>query len=454
MIRLPTISLFAIPSSMIRSAAIAAAVLGSALLAPLPALAVEIERVVAPDTGVEALLVEDRANPIVTLRVAFPRGALIERQGEEGLVNLLSTMLDEGAGDLDAAAFQDRLDRLGVRFSASSGPEGFRVGVSALEDRFPQAVELLADALGAPRFDPEPLARMKRQVASSLHASRATPRAAAGERVRGLIWGDHPYSRSADGEPAVIEGATADDLRAVANRLFVRDGAAVAAVGAIDGNELADAVDRVFAALPDASGARDVPPAEPALGLNETLRLPGAQASIRVVLPAPRREDDDFFAAYLVNHILGGGSFTSRLYSELREERGLTYGASSGIRARDAGATWTASVSTRPENTDVARDLLLGEIERMALEGPTAEELAAAKAFVSGSYAINNLDSSGAVAGVLLGIQENDLGLDYIDRREGLIDAVTLEDARRVAARYLGAEPTVITVVPDGFGEG
>ena len=188
-----------------------------------------------------------------------------------------------------------------------------------------------------------------------------------------------------------------------------------------------------------------------AVGIGK-LTLPGGQASIQVVLPAPKRDEEDFFAAHLVNHVLGGGTFTSRLYRELREERGLTYGASSGIRARDAGATWSASVSTRPENAEVARDLLLTEIERMATEGPTEEELAAAKAFVTGSYAISNLGSSGAVAGVLLGIQDHDLGLDYISRREELIDAVTIEDARRVAARYLGAEPTVITVMPEARG--
>ena len=437
---------------MIRAPMRTLAFTGALLLAALPARAVEIETVTGPETGVEALLVEDRTNPIVTLRIAFPSGALIEREGEEGLVNLLSAMLDEGAGDLDAAAFQDRLDRLGVRFFASSGAEGFRVGVSALEDRFDEAVDLLADALAEPSFDAEPLARMKRQIVSSLTASRATPRAQAGARVRELIWGDHPYARDTDGEPAVIAAATADDLEAMRERLFVRDGTAVAAVGAIDAEGLAGAVDTVFARLAERGDADPVPPASPNFGLDETLTLPTGQASIRVTLPAPSREDDDFFAAYLVNHVLGGGTFTSRLYDELREKRGLTYGASSGISTREGAATWSASVATRPDNVEEARAILLDEIERMAADGPTREELDAAKAFVTGSYAINNLDSSGAVAGVLLGIQEYDLGLDYITAREALIDAVTVEDARRVAARYLGAEPTIITVLPEGEG--
>ena len=437
---------------MIRSLAVAGALALSASMAILPARAVEIEEVTAPWTGVTALLVEDRTNPIVTLSIAFEGGALVEREGEEGLVNLLSTMLNEGAGDLDSAAFLDRLDELGVRFSASSSAEGFRVGVSALEDRFDEAVELLADALAEPRFDPEPLGRMKRQLVSSLRASQSTPRAEAGQRVRELVWGEHPYARDVDGDPDVIAAATVGDLEALRERLFVQENASVAAVGAIDADGLARAVDAIFTGLAETGDAEPVPPVEPVLGLDETLTLPTGQASIRVVLPAPAREDEDFFAAYLVNHVLGGGTFTSRLYEELREKRGLTYGASSGLSLRDGTATWNASVSTRPNNVEEARDILLGEIERMAAEGPTAEELEAAKAYVKGSYAINNLGSSGAIAGVLLGIQERDLGLDYIDRREALIDAVTPEEAKAAAARYLGVEPTVITVLPEADG--
>ena len=437
----PSVSWPRLARSILAAAAIAVATV-------LPARAFEIEEVTAPGTGVTAFLVEDRTNPIITLRIAFKGGALIEREGEEGLVNLLSGMLDEGAGELTSEEFQRRLDERGIRFSASSGREGFRVGVTALEDRFDEAVELLASALAEPRFDAEPLARMKRQIAGSLRASRATPRAEASREVRELIWGEHPYARSASGEPEIIEAATPEALRGVSRRLFTRDNAVVGAVGAIDAGGLADALDTVFADLPEAGERLDLPAAEPTLGVERDIALPGGQVSIQVVLPAPLREEDDFFAAYLVNHVLGGGTFTSRLYNELREKRGLTYGASSGIATLDRGATWTAGVQTRPENAGEARRILLGEIERMAKDGPTEAELEAAKAYVKGSYAINNFGSSSAVAGVLLGLQESDLGIDYIDRRGALIDAVTIEDARAAAARYLGAEPTVIVTRP------
>ena len=437
--------------TFLRSAVAALLVaLGAALASP--ALAIDIVEIDGPETGVPGLLVEDRANPIVTLRIAFDGGSLIERTGEEGLVNLLSTMLDEGAGDLDSETFQERLDALGVRFSADAQRESFRLGVSALEGRFDEAIELLALAMNEPRFDAEPLARMKRQLASSLDARNGTPRARTQREVAALVWGDHPYARSADGDAEVVRSADPDALRAIRERLFARDNATVAMVGAITPEEAAAAIDRLFAGLPESSGVEPVPPAAPRLGLDETFEVPGQQASLQVVLPAPKREDEDFFAAFLVNHVLGGGTFTSRLYDELREKRGLTYGAGSGIATREAGATWNASVSTRPENAEEARRILVAEIERMAREGPTEEELEAAKAFVKGTYAINNLSSSASVAGVLLGIQRADLGTDYIDRREALIDAVTIEDARRVAAEYLAAEPTIITVMPETAG--
>ena len=431
---------------MIRSLLVSAT-----LLVATPALAVEIVPVEGPETGVPGLLVEDRTNPIVTLRMSFEGGALAEREGEDGLVRLLSSLMDEGAGDLDAAAFQDRLDQLGVRFFASGGGS-FRIGFSVLSDRFDEAVELVAAALNEPRLDPGPVARMKRQLASSLRASENTPRAEAGRRVARLVWGDHPYGDDRSGDPAVIEAATADDLRGMLDRIVARDNATVAAVGAIDERQLEAAIDRIFADLPETADVPEIADTAPALGVEETLTLPGAQASLRVVLPAPKRDDPDFFAAYLVNHVLGGGTFTSRLYEELREKRGLTYGAGSGIRPRDAASSWSASVSTRPDNLEEARAIMLGEIERMAREGPTEEELEAAKAYVKGAYAISNLDSSGSVAQVLLGIQEQDLGIDYIDRRGALIDAVTIEDARRVAAKYLSDEPTIITVLPKGQG--
>ena len=421
-----------------------------ALLAGLaaPAGAVEIVEVEGLQTEVPALLVEDRSVPIVTLRLAFEGGSLIEEEGEEGLVNLLSTMLNEGAGDLTGPEFQQRLDELGIHFFASAGREGFRVGVSALESRFDEAVELLALALNEPRFDAEPLERMKGQIVSSLRASRATPRAEVSRELRELIWGNHPYARPSGGEPDVIETATAGDLREMTERLFTRDNAIVSAVGAIEPEELATAIDRIFKDLPEEGEMIDVPLASPALGLEREIALPGSQASVQVTLPAPLREDDDFFAAYLVNHVLGGGTFTSRLYEELREKRGLTYGAGSSISTFDHGASWSAGVQTRPDNVDEVKRILLSEIERMATEGPTAEELERAKAYVKGSYAINNLDTSRSVAGVLLAIQEGDLGIDYIDRREDLIDAVTVEDAKAAAAKYLGAKPTVIVTVP------
>ena len=414
----------------------------------IPAWAVDIVEVEGPQTGVSALLVEDRSVPIVTLRLSFRGGSLIEKEGEEGLVELLSTMMNEGAGDLTGPEFQERLDELGIRFFASAGRESFRVGVSALETRFDEAIELLALALNDPRFDAEPLGRMKEQLSSSLRASRATRRSEVSQELRELIWGDHPYARPSGGEPDVIEAATADDLRGLSERLFARDNAVVGAVGAIDPEQLASAIDRVFADLQKKADTIDVPFASPTLGLEREIALPGSQAAVQVTLPAPMREDEDFFAAYLVNHVLGGGTFTSRLYEELREKRGLTYGAGSSIATYDYGANWSAGVQTRPDNVDEVRRILLSEIERMAREGPTKEELERAKAFVKGSYAINNLNTSRSVAGVLLAIQEGDLGLDYIDRREDLIDAVTIEDAKAAAAKYLGAEPTVIVTLP------
>jgi zinc protease len=165
-------------------------------------------------------------------------------------------------------------------------------------------------------------------------------------------------------------------------------------------------------------------------------------------MPGKKREDRDFFAAYLVNHILGGGTFSSRLYSEIREKRGLTYGIGSSIVTQDHTAYIGAGFGTRSDQAADALELTLAEIEKMAKEGPSPEELELAKKYVIGSYAINNLDTSSKIADVLVGLQSSGLGINYIDDRVEYINSVTLEDAKRVAAEMLSGKPTVITIGP------
>ena len=262
------------------------------------------------------------------------------------------------------------------------------------------------------------------------------------------LFGEHPYSRRSAGNEESIELITREDIVAMYKRLFTRDHLTVGVVGAISETELKHALDLIFSELPLESETVSVAIVEPRLGETVTIDMPVPNTNISLVYKGLRRDDPDFFAAHLMNHILGGGTFSSRLYSEVREKRGLAYGVYSGIATYENTAYLTAGTSTRADNQVEAIRIIRDEIRKLAEAGVTEAELDAAKKFVIGSYAINNLDTSGKIARVLVAIQTQKLGNDYIDKREALINNVTLEDVNRIAKELLSVEPTQVVVGP------
>jgi zinc protease len=204
----------------------------------------------------------------------------------------------------------------------------------------------------------------------------------------------------------------------------------------------------VFGGLPEKAALAAVPEAQVKFGERIEVEDTGTQTMLALAYPGVKRDSPEFFASYLMNHILGGGSFSSRLYDEVREKRGLSYSVGSSMSSLDRAAYLTASSSTVAERADETLSIMQSEIARMASEGPTEAELDAAKKYVIGSYAINNLDTSADIASVLVTIQTERLGADYLDRRAGIINAVTIEDVRAAARRLLSVTPTIVVVGP------
>ena len=398
--------------------------------------------------GVEAWLVEDYSVPIVTIRFAFDRGSAADPQGKEGLANLMTSLFDEGAGDLDSEAFQIRLDDAGAEMSFSAGRDNIYGSMRVLAESRPEAFDLLRLAVTQPRFDAAPVGRMKSQVVAGIRASENDPNTLAGRRWLRALYGDHPYARPSDGTEETLNTITPDDLRTFLRDTFVRDGLHVAVVGAIDAQTLAGELDRVFGELPDSSTLPPVPDVVQKLDQEVRYDYPLPQARLRLSYPGLSRDDPDFFAAALVNHILGGGSFTSRLFKEVREQRGLAYDINSGLSTFQHTNALMIGTSTRADKAEETLGVIREVVRRMAEEGPTAEELEAAKKYVIGAYAVNNLNSSASIAATLVELQTDDLGIDYIDRRAALINAVTLEEAKAVARRLLSAEPAVLVIGP------
>lgn len=409
--------------------------------------AVDIQEV-RSDGGITAWLVEDYTVPLIAIRFNFEGGTAQDPAGKEGLANLMSGLFDEGAGELDSDAFQLALDDAGAEMRFNAGSDGMAGSMRMLAEKRDEALGLLRLAINEPRFDQAPLDRIRAQIVAGIVAKARDPEQMAGIAFAKALYGDHPYARRAEGTQETLATVTAADLHAAHKRLFARDNLKIGVVGAIDAATLRGVLDRLFGSLPAKAELADIPDIAPKLDQVVRVDYPLPQTTIHLAYPGIKRDDPEFFAAYLMNYTLGGSTFTSRLFSEVREKRGLAYGIDSSLsnlRHAESLAIGTGTASARAAETlGVIRDV----VKRLAEEGPTEAELEAAKRYLVGSYAINNLDSSSAIAQTLVQLQVEDLGIDYIERRAGLIEAVTREQAAAAARRLLTAEPAVLLLGP------
>jgi len=417
-------------------APLALALVGFVAGAPA-ASAMKIEKIVSP-SGIEAWLVREQATPLVALNYAFHGGSSQDAPEKSGTANLVADMLDEGAGDLDSKAFHERLEQRAIEMSFRVGRDYFFGSVRTLNEHRDEAFDLLRLALTKPRFDADALERVRGQELAGLRRETTNPNELASRAWWSAAFPGHPYGRETKGSLETVPRITADDLRDYVRRAFARNELTISIVGDVDAKEAGELIDRAFAGLPAKNDLKPVPEATPrGLGRRIVINLDVPQAVVTFGGTGIERNDPDFMAAYIVNHILGGGTFSSRLYREVREKRGLAYGVSDNLVWFKRAAVVLGGTATRADRTADALQIIEQETKRMAEEGPTPEELAAAKSFLKGSYALS-LDTSGKIAAQLTQIQLDKLGMDYIDRRGAMIDAVTIEDAKRVAKRLYG----------------
>lgn len=425
---------------------------GILLLVPaLSARAVEVQQVTSPG-GITAWLVEDHSNPILSLEMAFVGGAALDPEGQEGLAYLVSGLIDEGAGDLDSQAFQETLENLAISLSFDTGMESFRGSLRTLTENRDTAFELLRLALSQPRFDDEPVARIRSQVQVQLAQDTENPNVIARRALRQIMFPDHPYSRPVHGTPESIDAIGVDDMKRFVAERFAIDVLKIAVVGDVTAEELGPLLDHAFLGLPSEAAPSDVPDIEPqGKGQVVVIERDLPQSVMLFAQGGLKRKDPDFYAAYVANHILGGGGFSSRLYDEVREKRGLAYSVYSYLQPMEHSATIQGGVATANARVGESLAVIREEWARMGESGPTAEEVDDAKTFLTGSYPLR-FSSTGNIAGMLLGIQLDDLGIDYVNLRNDLIEAVSTEQAQRVARELFRPEDLTVVIVgrPDG----
>ena len=402
------------------------------------ASAMTIEKIVSP-SGIEAWLVREKSVPLTTLNYSFHGGTSQDEADKAGTAHFAADLLDEGAGELDSKTFHERLENRAIELGFQVGRDYFHGSLRALNEHRDEAFDLLRLALTKPRFDAEAVERVREQELSVLRRDTTSPNDLASRRWWQTAFPGHPYGRETKGTLDTMARVTADDLRDYVRRVFARNELKVSIVGDVDEKTAGELIDRAFGGLPAKNDLKPVANATPAgLGRRIVIDVDVPQAVVTFGGPGVARSDPQFMAAYIVNHILGGGSFSSRLYREVREKRGLAYGVSNSLVWFRHAAVVLGGTAVQADRTADALAVIEQETKRMAENGPTAEELATAKSFLKGSYALT-LDTSGKIAAQLTQIQIDNLGIDYIQRRSSLIDAVTIEDAKKAARRLYGA---------------
>jgi zinc protease len=407
---------------------------------------VEIQQFVTPG-GVSVWLVSEPSIPILSVAMAWEGGSAADPDGLEGLADAVVYHMNEGAGELDSLAYQTRMEELNMSFGCSASDDWTSCSASMLTDNAADAMDLVALSFESPRFDDGPFARFVREREVSLNTRETNARYLANRAKAQALYPDHPYARETSAES--IAALTPDLARDHMRQLMVKDRLIVTAVGAVTPEELAPMIDKVAANLPDSSDLPEIP--EISFTTDDTfdpiiVDLPQPQSLVNFVAPGLKREDPDFFSAYVLNYTFGGGGFGSRLMDTLRVEKGLTYGVYTWLTFSDNIQTWSGSGQTKNESAGEFIEALMAETAKIGEAGITEEELADAKAYLTGSYPLA-FDSNAKIAGQMMTVRQEELGIDYFDRRNTLIDAVTLEDVNRVAAEFLQPENFSVIVV-------
>ncbi len=424
-----------------RTALILAAGLAFVPLTSTPShAAAKIQHLVSPG-GIEAWFVQDATVPLIAMEYAFGGGASQDPAGKSGVASLVGDLLDEGSGDLDSKTFHERLDRRAIELSFSATRDYFRGSLRMLKDTRDEAFDLLRMSLTSPHFDSEDVERIRSQVISNLQSDTASPTALAGRKFLEMAYGDHPYGRPADGSLQSIPTITIPDLKDYVHRVLAKDTLRVAVVGDVDADTLGKLLDRTFGSLPAKASLTPVPDiVATAPPQRAFIPLDVPQTVVTFGGPGIMRHDPQFMAAYVVNHILGGGTLSSRLYHEVREKRGLAYSVYESLLWMQHSALFIGNTGTRADRAGETVDAITKEVRRMGEDGPTQQELDEAKSYLKGSQMLA-LDTSSKLASAMLQYQLDGMPIDYIEKRNAIVDAVTLDDAKAVAKRLWGARP-------------
>jgi zinc protease len=417
-----------------------------ALLAPLPVSAFGAKQVNVAK-GEDVWFAEDHTLPMIALVAAFPAGSADDPAGRDGLASFAASMLNEGGGKLDSNAFQTALADKAIQLSVDTDRDWMVVTLITLSANAKDAMHLLGTALAHPRFDADAVSRVRAQMLQNLNQLEEDPSQVAARNFHLVYFGAHPYAHPTDGDAPGLAGIKQADLREFAASHWVRTGLKIAVAGDIDVTTLAGLVKSTFGPLratqlsPPPRSMRQGAP-----GLH-VFAMDVPQPNAVFALQGPLRSDKDFLSAYVANYVLGGGGFSSRLTTEVREKRGLTYDISTDVTTLRHAGIIEGTVATRSNAMTQTLAAVKDTMAKFAADGPTPQELADAKTYLTGAYPLA-FSSNAGIAGQLSVYQRSGLPIGYVARRNAMIDAVSLDDVKRVARKWF--DPRKLTVVVAG----
>lgn len=404
-------------------------------------------QVIKRPSGIEAWLVEDHTAPVISMNFSFEGGIVYDPEDKPGVGRLVSLLLDEGAGDLTSQEFQGRLEDNAISLGFTAGRDAFYGNLRTLSANKDIAFELLALALSRPRFDADAIERMKNANVAQIKKDLGDPSWLVARTFNGMLFEGHHYARPGFGNLQSMTAITRKDLLDFVKSQFARDVLKISVAGDISRAEAEKAIDRIFGALPEKAEPMELPDAALKYsGKIIMLPLDAPQTYIAAGAPGIQRSDKDWHAALLMNYILGGSSFDARLMKEIRLKHGLTYGVYSSLSSMKSATVLQTNMSVSNEKVDDALRLLKEALAGMAKDGPTVDELQNAKSYLTGSLLLD-LTSTGEISGALNGLQRDGFEPDYINRRNAIIDAVSMEDVKRMAARLLKDELFTVVLV-------
>ena len=413
-------------------------------LAISPASAADINAI---DLGknAEVWFSEDHTVPIVAISITLPAGAAYDPANKAGLASFTAALIDEGAGNMDSRAFQEALADHAIQLRASVERDDMVISVVTLTENAPLAMHLLQLALTHPRFDAEAVTRVRAQMIQGIQEGLSRPPTVARRAFARAFFNGHPYSRPSDGEVASLSAITVDDLRGFAKNHWVKGGLQIAVAGDITAAAAQKLLGDTFQPV-----ANVTPPPLPAIGRLgspgvHVLQMPVPQPTILFGLPGIMRADPDFIPGYVANYILGGGGFSSRLTDEVRVKRGLTYGINTSLTSYRKASVMVGSVATRADAVRQTIQVVHDTLADFAANGATQSELDDAKTFLTGSFPLAFASNAG-IASQLGTFQRQGLDIGYVARRNALIEAVTLDDVKRVAKRLFDLARLTVVV--------